>query len=132
MPSGLNLGNFGRAVKFSLKGVDFMDRIIIPTLFGLISACVLANSAEAQTRTCQSEIARLQNLIDQAKAGGAPVTDMKEGTFATMHRQPTAATLLAADKDAMARATAALDKARKFEAQHNEAACLKAMDDVAF
>lgn len=109
-----------------------MVRVIIPTLLCLLGACALANSAIAQTRTCQSEIARLQNLVDQAKAGGQPVPDMKEGNFATMHRQPSAATVLAADKQAMARATTALDKARQFQAEHKDAACLKALDDIAF
>ena len=92
----------------------------------------LTASALAQTRTCQSEIDRLENLINQANAGGQPVPDMKEGTFATLHRQPSAASVLAADKDAMARAQAALDKAKQLHAQGKDAACLKAMDDIAF
>lgn len=106
---------------------------LIPVFCCALAAPALAqDAAAAPTRTCHSEIARLQALVDQAKAGGAPVPDMKEGTFATMHRQPTAASVLAADKDAMARAETALDTARKAETAHKEAACLKALDDIAF
>ncbi len=86
----------------------------------------------AQVRTCQSEIARLQALVDQAQAGGQPVEDMTEGAFATAHHQPTAASVLAADKDAMARAQNALERARKFQAHRKNAACLKALDEIAF
>jgi hypothetical protein len=109
-----------------------MSRVFIPTLLFLAGLCAVADTAQAQTKTCQSEITRLQALVDRAEAGGAPVTDMSEGAFATMHRQPTAATVLAADKDAMARAKSALDRARKFQAQGKDAACLKALDEIPF
>ncbi|HUO54055.1 MAG TPA: hypothetical protein VMU18_04915 [Rhodoblastus sp.] len=109
-----------------------MSRVILPTFLGLASLCALADAALAQTRTCQGEIARLDALIAQAESGGAPVPDMKEGNFATMHHQPTAASVLAADKDAMAKAKASLDRARKLHAQGKDAACLKALDDIAF
>lgn len=109
-----------------------MSRVLIPTLLGLAGLCALSGASGAQTRSCHSEIERLQTLIQQAETGDQPVVDTKEGTFATMHHQPTAASVLAADKDALAKAKVSLDSARKFEAQNKEAACLKALDDIAF
>lgn len=106
-----------------------MSRIPILALAGLTA---LAGAGEAQTRNCRDEIARVQNLVDKAEAGGPAVPDMKESTFATTHHQPTAATVLAADKDALAKAKASLDRAKKAEAAHKEAACLAAMDEIAF
>ncbi len=103
--------------------------LIVCSVFMVLCA---PGAALAQGRTCQGEIARLQALIDQAQTGGQPVEDMKEGDFATMHRQPTAATVLAADKDAMAKAKDALQRARQFQAKGENAACLKALDEVAF
>lgn len=111
------------------KGVK-MSRVLF-AFSGLTLLCA-PDAALAQDRTCQSEVARLQALVDQAQAGGQPVEDMKEGAFATMHRQPTAATVLAADKDAMARAQGALERARQFQAKGNNAACLKALDEIPF
>ncbi len=107
-----------------------MSRVLM--VFSALTVLCAPGAAMAQGRTCQSEIARLQALIDKAQAGGAPVEDMKEGTFATMHRQPSAADVLAADKDAMARAQNALERARKFQTNGKNAACLKALDEIAF
>jgi hypothetical protein len=109
-----------------------MSRILIPSLAALAGFCALAAPAGAQTRTCHGEIARVQILVDKAEAGGPPVPDMKESTFATTHHQPTAATVLAADKDALAKAKASLDRAKKAEAAHKEAACLKAIDEIVY
>jgi hypothetical protein len=133
LPARSKIANFVTPFAGLLKGSP-MFRAFAPFLLGLAVAFSFsaAASAQAATRNCHDEIARLENLITQAKAGGAPVTDMKEGSFATMHRQPSAASVLAADKDALARAQAALDTAKKAEAKHNEAACLMGMDDIAF
>ncbi len=104
----------------------------VPIAFAALTVLCAPGAVMAQGRTCQSEIARLQAMIDQAESGGQPVPDLPEGTFATMHHQPTTASVLAADKDAMAMAKAGLDRARKYQAKGKNAACLKALDDVAF
>jgi hypothetical protein len=109
-----------------------MPRIPILALAALAGVCALAGAAGAETRSCRDEIARVQSLIDKAEAGGPPVPDMKESTFATTHHQPTPATVLAADKDALAKAKAAVDRAKKAEAAHSDAACLKAIDEIAY
>jgi hypothetical protein len=116
----------------SVRKERAMTRATISTLLGFACLLAVAAPASAQTRTCQSEIDRLQTLISNAESGGAPVTDMKEGTFATLHRQPSASSVLAADKDAMAKAKTALDTAQKLHKQGKDAECLKAMDDIAF
>ena len=105
---------------------------LILALAGLTGFFALAGAATAQPRSCRDEIARVQTLIDKAEAGGPPVPDMKESTFATTHHQPTAATVLAADKDALAKAKASLDRAKKAEAAHKESACLNAIDEITY
>jgi hypothetical protein len=40
--------------------------------------------------------------------------------------------VLAADKDALAKAKASLDRAKKAEAAHKEAACLNAIDEITY
>jgi hypothetical protein len=107
-----------------------MSRVLIA--FSALTAFCAPDAAMAQDRTCQSEITRLEALIQRAENGGQPVTDMKEGSFATMHHQPTVSDILAADKDAMARAKNSLERARKLQGQGKDAACLKALDEIAF
>ncbi|MGO8739846.1 hypothetical protein [Rhodoblastus sp.] len=108
-----------------------MSRVRIAVFSALAVFCA-PDVALAQGRTCESEIARLQALVDQAQAGGQPVEDVKEGTFATLHHQPTAASVLAADKDALAKAKNALDRAKAYRAKGKNAACLKALDEVPY
>jgi hypothetical protein len=100
----------------------------------IVLACVpllglgLAAPASAQSKTCHSEIIRLQALLDQ---NGGVIPDMKESDFATTHHQPTADSVAAAKEVARARATKALAQARQAEAQGKEADCLKALDVIA-
>jgi hypothetical protein len=105
-----------------------MFRAFAPTVFNLVLALVLAGPASAQTRTCHSEIARLQSVLD---TGGDIPLDMKESDFATTHHQPTADSIAAAKEVARAKAAKALDQARQFEAQGKQAECLKALNVIA-
>jgi hypothetical protein len=88
----------------------------------------VAAPASAQSRTCHSEILRLQGLLDKS---GDVIPDMKESDFATTHHQPTADSIAAAKEVARAKAQKALDQARQLEAQHKDADCLKALDVIA-
>jgi hypothetical protein len=110
---------------------DIMFRATL-ALSGLVGLCALTGPALAQSPTCQSEIARVQIIVDKAEAGGPPAQDLKEGSFATLHRQPTAASVLAADQAALAKAKAALAKAKSLQAAHKDAACLKALDEIVY
>jgi hypothetical protein len=109
-----------------------MTRAVTLKILTLASAfalpLALAAPAFAQNRTCHSEIARLQNVLD---TGGDIPLDMKESDFATTHHQPTPDSIAAAKGVARAKAAKALDQARQFEAQGKEADCLKALDVIA-
>jgi hypothetical protein len=102
--------------------------IISRPALALTLGCCLAAPALAQTKTCHSEIARLQGVLDKS---GAIVSDMKESDFATTHHQPTRDSVAVAGDVARAKAKTALDQARKFEAEGKEADCLKALDIIA-
>jgi hypothetical protein len=107
-----------------------MTRAVTPKIFTLASAVALTLSAPAvaQSRTCHSEIERLQAVLD--KGGDIPL-DMKESDFATTHHQPTPDSIAAAKGVARAKAAKALDEARQFEAQGKNAECLKVLDVIA-
>ena len=107
-----------------------MTRAVTFKIFTLASAfaLTLAGPAFAQTRTCHSEIARLQAVLD--KGGDIPL-DMKESDFATTHHQPTPDSIAAAKGVARAKAAKALDQARQLESEGKEADCLKVLDVIA-
>ena len=83
-----------------------MTRAVTPILVACVPllAIGLAAPASAQSKTCHSEILRLQDLLDQ---NGGIIPDMKESDFATTHHQPTA------DSVAAAKEVAASQLARK-------------------
>lgn len=103
-----------------------------PIVAAFLGALTADPALAQQGRTCAGEITRLHLLVQQAEAGGGPVQDMKEGNFATMHHQPTPATVLAADQDALKKAKAALAQAQAAQAKGKEAACLAALDQIPF
>lgn len=107
-----------------------MTRAVTHKFLTLASAValIMAAPAVAQSRTCHSEIARLQAVLD---TGGDIPLDMKESDFATTHHQPTPDSIAAAKGVARAKAAKALDEARQFEAQGKEAECLKVLDVLA-
>jgi hypothetical protein len=107
-----------------------MTRAVTPILLAFVPllACGFAAPASAQSKTCHSEIIRLQGLLDQS---GAVIPDMKESDFATTHHQPTPDSIAAAKEVARAKAAKALDQARQDEAQGKEADCLKVLDVIA-
>ena len=80
-----------------------MTRAVTPIILAFVPllACGFAAPASAQSRTCHSEIIRLQGLLDKS---GAVIPDMKESDFATTHHQPTADSIAAAKDVARAKA----------------------------
>jgi uncharacterized protein YggE len=107
-----------------------MIRSLNRHVFALAGAFALLIPTLAQAEDCHDEIARAQTLIDQAKAGSAEVPDMPETNFATMHRQPTRQSVAQAKGEALQKASALLDQARKQEAEGHPAECLTTLRTI--
>jgi hypothetical protein len=99
-------------------------------VFALAGAFALLAPNLAQAETCHDEIARVQKLVDESMAGTAEVPDLRESSFATMHRQPTRDSVAKAKGEATGKAVALLDQARKEEAEGHPDACLETLRTI--
>lgn len=108
-----------------------MTRKVNRHFFALAGALawLTPNLAQAEA-TCHDEIARVQILIDQSKAGTTELPDLPESNFATMHRQPTRQSVAQAKGEATVKAETLLDQARKEEAEGHDAQCLKTLQSI--
>jgi hypothetical protein len=108
-----------------------MARKVNRHFFALAGALALLTPNLAQAEAaCHDEIARVQKLVDESKAGTAEVIDTRESTFATMHRQPTRQSVAQAKAESTEKASALLDQARKEEAAGKEAQCLRTLKSI--
>jgi hypothetical protein len=76
-----------------------------------------------QPGQCHAEIARLESLLNQARANGQVVGTAPESTAARLHRQPTLRSVEEATSEAKKGLETALAFARKLEAAGLEAEC---------
>jgi hypothetical protein len=93
-------------------------------------ACALAQTCApmAQAKSCRAEIEQLQTRLEKSRANVIAV--LPQSTSATMHRQPTQASVAKAKGEAESKAEALLEQARKLEAQGKDAECLKVLEPV--
>ncbi len=95
-------------------------------------------AAPAQAGPCTDRIYKadlaVENILDAAASNGKPAA---QSTFATMHRQPTPATVATAEQKTGALSsaqveaiTAKLDAARDADDKGDSAACEKALNEV--
>jgi hypothetical protein len=92
---------------------------------GLLWPC--ASRAE----TCSAGIARWEAKLAKARAEGAPAIEAPESTAATLHRQPTAASIANAEAEANAKAGETLEQAKKLQADGKERECVRPLDSLA-
>lgn len=85
------------------------------------TAAFLSGGANAHAGPCAAQIAQLQKIA-QSKTPTLPQTSGSQ-----LHHQPTVADVENAQDQAKAAATAALDRARKADAQGDAAACTNAL-----
>jgi len=105
----------------------------------VVAAAALALVAgPAHAGPCTDRIYRadlaVENILDAAASNGKPAA---QSTFATMHRQPTPATVASAEQKTGALSsaqveaiTAKLDAARDADDKGDSAACEKALNEV--
>jgi hypothetical protein len=105
----------------------------------VLSALALAMSpAAGYAGPCSHDIDRMQSRVDdrlEAKAAAGP--SAREGTAATMHRQPTPGSLAAAESklgevssDTVETIKVAMARARKADLANDKSACEQALAEV--
>jgi hypothetical protein len=85
----------------------------------------------AQAVPCSLEIARLEMVLDQAKADRKVVGTAPESAAARLHRQPTPQTVQRAATEAEKTVETALLLARKFYSEGMDAKCIATLEKVA-
>lgn len=104
-----------------------MDRSRIVLLAGL--ACVGGVTA-ALAGPCTKQIAEVERYIQRSSSGPAGGPTASQSIGAQLHHQPTPGSVQSAENKARADAEAALDRARKADAEGDAAACTKALDEA--
>ena len=102
------------------------------------AAVFTASTSAGYAGPCSQDIARLQAAMDakvRAAATAGPVA--REGTAATMHRQPTPRSMATAESelgglspDQVKAARAAMARARAADSANDESACKQAIADA--
>jgi hypothetical protein len=104
-----------------------MPNIVNRNTFRLICALALLAPNMALADACGDEIARLQARLDSSRARSSVLPDLPESNFATMHRQPTQASVASAKAEAEGKAESTLDQAKKLHAEGKEQECLRTL-----
>ena len=106
---------------------------IAPAAMALALIAALAYAGPCTDRIYQSDLA-VEKLLDAAAANGAPAP---QSSFATLHRQPTPATVASAEQKAGALSSAQveaitkkLDAARDADDKGDGATCEKALNEA--
>lgn len=84
----------------------------------------------AKPRLCPTEIARIESLLNQARANGKIVGTVPESTAARLHRQPTLQSVAQATSEAEKDVETALAFAQKLEAEGLDAECAAMLQKV--
>jgi hypothetical protein len=108
-----------------------MDRSLILTV---AAAALIGTGAPCYAGPCTAEIARVEQNIRQAQGagqpGGAGEPSGPQSIGAQLHHQPTPGSVEAAERKAKADAQAALDRARKADADGDATTCAKALREA--
>jgi hypothetical protein len=108
-----------------------MDR---SRILALIMVGVVGGSAAAQAGPCANQIAQVEQDIARAqmasRPGGGGEPSAAQSVGAQLHHQPTPGSVQSAERMAIADGDAALERARKADAEGNAAACNKALAEA--
>jgi hypothetical protein len=113
--------------------VIFIGRLVVDRsrIVGLAAMAFVGAATAAHAGPCTTQISQLEQQIRQAQAvsppGGAGEPSAPQSVGAQLHHQPTPQAVESAEHKANADGEAALDRARKADAEGNAAACAKAL-----
>ena len=96
----------------------------------LMAATFAAGAGAAQAGPCTTLIAEVDRYIQRAASGPASGPTARQSIGAQLHHQPTPGSVESAISKARADAEAALDRARKADAEGDASACTKAVDEA--
>ena len=108
-----------------------MDR---SRLLVLITLGVIGGGMAAQAGPCANQISQVEQAIHRAQArsgpGGAGDPSAAQSVGAQLHHQPTPGSVQSAERMAIADGDAALERARKADAEGDAAACTRALAEA--
>jgi hypothetical protein len=116
--------------KFRIRRpVMYRSRLLV-----LITLGVIGSGAAAQAGPCANQISQVEQAIRGAQAesgpGGAGEPSAPQSVGAQLHHQPTPGSVQSAERTAIADGDAALERARKADAQGDVAACTRALTEA--
>ena len=105
-----------------------MDR---SRLLVLITLGVIGGGMAAQAGPCANQISQVEQAIQRAQArGGAGEPSAAQSVGAQLHHQPTPGSVQSAERMATADGDAAVERARKADAEGDAAACSRALSEA--
>jgi hypothetical protein len=108
-----------------------MDR---SRLLVLITLGVIGGGLAAQAGPCANQISQVEQAIQRAQAkggaSGAGEPSAAQSVGAQLHHQPTPGSVQSAERMATADGDAALERARKADAEGDAAACSRALAEA--
>ncbi len=109
----------------TLRGSALDGRALLGTVVAL---CLSVTSTFA--RPCTAQIAELEQRVSPAPASPQNTPSAPQSVAAQLHRQPTPTAVQSAAGRANADADAALDRARKADAENNADGCNEALREA--
>jgi hypothetical protein len=100
----------------------------------LIMLGVIGGGVAAQAGPCGTQISQVEQAIRRAQAksgpGGAGEPSASQSVGAQLHHQPTPGSVQGAERMAIADGDAALERARRADAEGDAAACTRALAEA--
>lgn len=97
----------------------------------LLTAAAFAGCVgAAQAGPCATQIAEVERYLARPTPGPASGPTAPQSIGAQLHHQPTPGSVQGAESKARENAEAALDRARKADAEGNASACEKALEEA--
>jgi len=101
------------------------SRIVVLAILALIGGV-----AAAQAGPCTTQIAEVERYLARIKSGPKSGPTAPQSIEAQLHHQPTPGSVQTAESKARADADAALDRARKADAEGDARACTNALGEA--
>ncbi len=96
----------------------------------LATVALIGGVAAAQAGPCTTQIAEVERYLARIKPGPKSGATAPQSIEAQLHHQPTPGSVQAAEAKARADADAALDRARKADAEGDARACTNALEEA--
>jgi len=118
-------------INASMPPREFIGRAAYAVLLIITgSAALLGSGGAAHSGPCTEQIAQLERQIGHLTPGPVTGPTATQSVGAQLHHQPTPGAVQNAERRANADADAAIDRARKADADGNAAACSRALEEA--